>query len=83
MSIPLWLSDEGSGSYDQILDYIETVLAENTYVAHYYLGEVEGRQRLARGMLFSILHRLGARGNECLGRSNDEASWSADAVERA
>jgi hypothetical protein len=76
----LWLNDEGPGSYAEIFDYIEAVLAQNTYVAHDFRGEIEARERLARGMLYSILHRLGAHGNECLGRSNDEASWSPDLV---
>lgn len=76
MAISLWLDDEGPGSYDEILEYIEAVLCDNTYVAHEYKPEAERRNQLARGLLYSILHRLGARGNECVGRSNDEATWS-------
>lgn len=74
--IALWLDDEGPGSYASILEYIEAVLADNTYVVHEVYGEVEQRKRLAWGMLHSILHRLGARGAECDGGSNDEATWT-------
>ena len=58
----LWLDEKGPGSYDEILQYIETVLEQNTYVAYISVsgnGEVDLRKRLARGMLYSILHRMG------------------------
>jgi hypothetical protein len=54
----LVLDAEGPGSYESILEYVEAVLRENTYVAHEVYGEVQSRERLARGMLYSILHRL-------------------------
>lgn len=79
--IALWLDDEGPGSYEQIVEYIEAVLRENTYVAHDVYEEPYRRNQLARCLAISILHRLGARGNECVGRSNDEASWSPELVD--
>jgi hypothetical protein len=81
VSVALWLEDEGPGSYDQIVEYIEAVLECNTYVAHDVYDERYRRNQLARGLAYSILHRLGARGNECIGRSNDEASWSPELVD--
>lgn len=81
MSVALWLDDGGPGSYTEIVKYIEAVLAGNTYVAHEWKGEVERRNQLARGLTYSILHRLGARGNECVGRSNDEANWSPELLD--
>jgi len=73
--IALWLDDEGPGSYESIREYIEGVLKDNCYTTNPHepwSTEEEARKRLSGAMTYSILYRLGARGNECKGRSNDE-----------
>lgn len=53
--IPLRLTATGSGSRPDIVEYIKTVLDERTDV-----HSDTSSERLARGLVTSILHRLGA-----------------------
>lgn len=81
--IDLRLDYEGPGSYENIREYIGNVLRQNTYPVHdVYTDQEFLIDRLSRAMLYSILHRLGARGDECLGRSNDEMTMEYDAEYR-
>lgn len=79
--IPLRLDFEGQGSHAELVKYVDDVLKENTYVAWISVsafGETELRNKLARGIVYSILHRLGAQGDECAGGTNDMMRVSAD-----
>lgn len=75
--VHLRMSYDGPGSYVSILEYVEDVLKENTYVASrmpsaYGRPESEQRRILARSMVAYILRNLGAQAQEIYGRSNDE-----------
>jgi hypothetical protein len=68
----LHLTSTGPGSRADIIDYVRTVLAENTLI-----GADTTAERLARGIVTSILSRLGA------GYSVATGDWTRKALEAA
>lgn len=55
--IGLTLPTTGSGSYVELVEYVRTVLEQNTDLKPEY-NPTGSFDKLARGMMYSILHRL-------------------------
>lgn len=74
----LILDTDGPGCWDELLGYVSQVLEENTYVATpgFSAFEPEQQQRtvVARGILVSVLHRLGMSYGDIVNEIQKDAS---------
>jgi len=61
--IGLWLPAEGDGSHAELVEYVRTVLEQNCDLKPGY-NPTGSFDKLARGTVFSILHRLGIQWEE-------------------
>lgn len=54
----MWLPNSGPASHAELVEYVTAVLEQNTVLKPEYYDPTGSMDKLARGTVFSILHRL-------------------------